>query len=339
MRNCVCVLSGRAAILALSMTLGLASIGLWQSSARAESNNEAAFSVSPTIFPAGQAVSAFLCFTSTGAAAHLSLQNGDTLVFTLSPEVGSVTSFGSPVYVNSSTLTASDFSGGFGANNNQIVITYNGQSKALGDGDAVCIKVNFIASSQLGSAIITFQSRFVTSINGSSPFASVAIVNFPTGPAGVQGPQGPKGDQGMPGPQGPQGLQGIQGPQGIKGDAGPPGANGFLLTWAGSVPVGTSVGFVFDFDKLAGDPGSTKTLNVYFRDDNQFNAGQWQLLIDDGQVLKFGPCGSPPVGPIYSESASYVKPSGVHEITVLGQSSNPLGCQNPDLKHVVLLLN
>jgi YVTN family beta-propeller protein len=135
-----------------------------------------------------------LSFTNT-------LQPGDKLTFDFGSSVGAVTSVVTPPFVNSSTLVAGDFSVVSSAS--QVVISYNGAAKAFTYGDSICVSVSFTASSQVGSADITFNSRFISAVNGMLPYTTVAIVNFGIGAAGPQGPRGPQGPSGPQGPPGP----------------------------------------------------------------------------------------------------------------------------------------
>jgi len=222
-----------------SILLSLAMLTLFITPPRtlAQTANNVACSVTPALFTAGQPASAILCISSTGATAH-ALQPGDNFRFTMSASIGAVGSFGSPLFVSSSTLSPGDFAVAFGANNNEIVITYNGAAKVFAYGDSVCVRVNFTASAQVGSGNITLSGGANFVAKGAPPYASASIVNFPTGPAGPQGlqgpqgaigPQGPVGSQGATGPtglQGPAGQQGVQGIQGPKGDTGPTGPAG-----------------------------------------------------------------------------------------------------------------
>src|SRR4029079_14823700 len=145
------------------------------------------------------------------------LQPGNNFKFTISASIGIVRSFLSPLFVSSSTLTPGDFSVAFGANNNEIVITYNGVPKTFAYGDSVCLRVNFTASPQLGSANITLSGGANFVAKAAPPYATAAIVNFATGPAGPQGPQGAVGPQG---PTGQHGATGAMGPQGLAGQQG-----------------------------------------------------------------------------------------------------------------------
>jgi hypothetical protein len=217
------------------LSLAMLSLFIPARRALAQSNNSVAFGITPALFSAGQPVSALLWVSSTGVAVPPTLQPGDKFTFTIAAGIGTVTSFVNPPYVSSSTLAAGDFSVGFGANNNQVILAYNSAARTFAYGDSVGVRINFTANPQPGTGNITLSSRFSNLVNGALPNATAAIVNFPTGPAGPQGPQGPQGATGATGPQGPagpqgsagqQGIQGVQGVQGPKGDTGATGATG-----------------------------------------------------------------------------------------------------------------
>ena len=193
--------------------------------------------VAPTLFAAGKASNAYLCVSNGNPSANKNIQSGDTFRLTLDNAVGAVSSFVSPVLVNSAILTAADFAVTFGATNNQIVIRYTGATKRFAPGDSFCVQVLFTASSNLGSGKMTAQGPSSGGENGRydnvlPAYTVISIVNFPTGPAGPQGPQGvqgpvgPMGPQGEHGVQGPVGAMGPQGSQGPKGDTGATGATG-----------------------------------------------------------------------------------------------------------------
>src|SRR5215831_18280922 len=166
----------------------------------AQTNIGIAFSISPNIFSAGQAASAILSVWSTGLPSPV-LQPGDSFIFGFSPSIGSLTSVATPVMVSSSMLLASDFSAALGPGNHQVLVNYtNPSSKTFNYGDSVSVKINFTASAQTGTSDISFNSRFTRVVNGLSPYTTVTLVNFGTGPAGAPGPPGP------PGPAGPAGA-------------------------------------------------------------------------------------------------------------------------------------
>lgn len=158
------------------------------------------FTVNPSIFPAGQASSVFLCLSANGIK-PIALSTGDKFFFSFGGAIGAVTSVTTPLSVTSSTLTAAGFTAAAAAN--QVTITYNGAPQNFNYGDSICLKVNFTANAQVGTGDVSFSSRFTQSINGTLPFATISIVNFATGPGGSQGPPGPQGPPGVPGTPAP----------------------------------------------------------------------------------------------------------------------------------------
>src|SRR5262245_50731728 len=91
--------------------------------AGAQTSNGIAFTVTPGVFAAGQAVSAFLNISSTGSTVAATLQTGDRFTVTVASGIGTVTSVASPPYVSSSTLATGDFSVASGSGTNQIIVT------------------------------------------------------------------------------------------------------------------------------------------------------------------------------------------------------------------------
>ncbi|MGH9759543.1 MAG: hypothetical protein ACREAC_01745, partial [Blastocatellia bacterium] len=218
-----------------------------------QSNSSVAFSVSPNLVPAGQATSILLTLSSTGSSVPATLQTGDKFFFTFATSIGGVTSFSAPVVVNSSTLSAGDFSVAIGPSINQVVLTYSGPGQTFAYGNVVSLKVNLTTNSQVASGDITLASRFTNLVNSASVFQTVNVINFPAGAAGPQGPVGPIGPTG---PQGPIGAQGPQGPQGPKGDLGATGATGAPGT-AGSIGATGATGLQGPqgLQGLQGNPG------------------------------------------------------------------------------------
>jgi hypothetical protein len=168
-------------------------------------------SVNPSILPAGQSASAFLCL-SANSVKPLTLNTGDKFYFTFGSQIGTVTSVSTPLSVSSSTLAAGSFTASVALN--LVTITYNGVSQNFNYGDSVCLKVNVTTNAQVGTGDVSFSSRFTQSVNGALPFATLSIVNFATGAAGATGP---------PGPEGPTGATGATGATGSPGAPGTPG--------------------------------------------------------------------------------------------------------------------
>src|SRR5262249_21169533 len=120
----------------------------------------------------------------------------------------------------------------------EIVIPYRGAAKTFAYGESICVRVNFTANQQVGSGNITLNGGINFVVKGALPYATAAVVNFPTGPAGPQGPQGPQGATGPQGPVGAQGATGPIGPQGPTGQQGPQGAQGQTGATGATGPAG-----------------------------------------------------------------------------------------------------
>src|SRR5262249_54140954 len=154
----------------------------------------------------------------------------DVLGFNVNSGIGTVTAVDTPIMVNSSTLSASDFTASLNqANPNNIAVQYaTAASKQFSYAETICAKITLTTSSTPITSTIPYSSKF-TGLSGNLPYLTLSVVGFPAGPPGPQGPQGIRGLQGIPGapgikgdtgPLGPQGIQGIQGVQGVKGDIG-----------------------------------------------------------------------------------------------------------------------
>ena len=134
------------------------------------------FLASPNEFRAGQPASVRLSVSSSSNSL-LTLSTGDTFNFFFEALIGGVTAVG-PVSVNSSSLSAADFSASLNPALNQVVITYNGQSKPFAFGNIVSLEVSFLAGGQTGSGKISFSSRFTSSVNGNLPYTAISLVDF-----------------------------------------------------------------------------------------------------------------------------------------------------------------
>src|SRR5215467_6673777 len=145
--------------------------------AQAQTGARVTFAVSPSIFRAGQPASAELSVTSVSTS-PLTLPTGNTFTFFIDSSAGAVGSFTTPVSVSSASLLASDFSVSFGANQNQIVVTYNGQPKTFAFGDSLGVKISFVAAAQPVTGKVSLSSQFVSVVNGNLPFIPVSIVDF-----------------------------------------------------------------------------------------------------------------------------------------------------------------
>jgi hypothetical protein len=145
--------------------------------AQAQTGARVTFGVNPTIFRAGQPANAELSVTSVGTS-PLTLPTGNTFTFFLDNSVGAVGSFTPPVSVSSASLVAGDFSVSFGANQNQVVLTYNSVPKTFAFGDSLSVKIGFIAAALPGTGKVSLSSQFVSVVNGALPFTMVSVVDF-----------------------------------------------------------------------------------------------------------------------------------------------------------------
>ncbi len=157
--------------IALMCVLALAS-----TAARAQTGAHVTFGINPTIFRAGQPASAELSVSSNYYS--LTLYPGNTFSFFVDSSLGTVSLFTPLISVDSTSLLAGDFSVSFGANQNQINLTYNGQAKPFAYGDCLSVKVSLMASPQAGPGKLSLSSQFVSTVNGNLPFIDVSIVDF-----------------------------------------------------------------------------------------------------------------------------------------------------------------
>ena len=236
------------------------------------------FTVNPSIFPAGQVSSTFLCL-SANSTKPLSLSTGDKFFFSFGSAVGTVTSVTPPLSVNSSTLTAGSFSAS--AALNVVTITYNGAPQSFNYGDSVCLKVNITASAVVGTGDVSLSSKFTQSVNGALPFVTISVVNFATGAGGSPGPPGP------PGPTGPAGPPGAPGSPGAPGTPAPVTfASSHNLTINGLqqnvslLNITSSYNDIGGFDGFYEFGGASETLIP-----NQCNVSKFAVKIDTPQTV------------------------------------------------------
>jgi hypothetical protein len=163
--------------LTIIFAIVLVSIVLINPRTTAQIGGRVAFGINPAMFRAGQPASAELSVSSVSTAL-LMLSPGSSFAFFVDSSVGTVVSFTTPVSVSSAGLSAADFSVSFGISHNQIVLTYNGQTKPFAYGDCLSVKIDFIANAQAGTGKLSLSSQFVSSVNGTLPFTVVSIVDF-----------------------------------------------------------------------------------------------------------------------------------------------------------------
>jgi len=196
-------------------------------------------SISPDVFSPAETVLFLACINNTNPNSKAAIKAGDSFRVGIGNNGGTVLSMG-PMSIDSALLESTDFTVASGATQNEILINYVGTEKKFAPGEAICLEVSFQTNDGIGSFEIAFDPPAAGSryYERQRSFQLGYIVDFPTGPAGVQGAtglQGPAGPQGIPGatgsqgPAGPQGLQGVAGAtgaQGPQGPAGPQGADG-----------------------------------------------------------------------------------------------------------------
>src|SRR5689334_3206926 len=97
--------------------------------------------VAPNLFAVGQFSTTFVCISNGNPASTKSIQAGDAFKLTFDPSIGVVAAVVPPVMVNSSNLSAADFTASVGSVPNQIVIRFVGATKPFIPGDSICVKV------------------------------------------------------------------------------------------------------------------------------------------------------------------------------------------------------
>lgn len=202
-----------------------------------------ACSITPSAVQTGQTSSALLVCANSNTSSTQQIQPNDTFTFQFSIGDGQISALIPSVIVNSSTLSASDFSVTLGSG--ALTVTYSGAAKVFAPGDSFAVEFSLMPPSKVGSGKITLQFPSSASYDSPSPgLLTLPVTDFPLAPPGPQGPPGPEppfipqgppgppglmGPQGGPGATGPRGATGPIGPQGVPGQigpGGPPGATG-----------------------------------------------------------------------------------------------------------------
>ena len=145
--------------------------------AQGQTSPRITFGMNPAIFRAGQPASAELT-VSSASISPLTLSSGNTFMFFVDGSLGTVTSVTTPIALESSSISAGDFSVSFAGGSSPIVVTYNGAPKTLAFGECFSVKVSLIAAAQAGPGKLSLSSQFVSPVNGNLPFTTVAIVDF-----------------------------------------------------------------------------------------------------------------------------------------------------------------
>jgi hypothetical protein len=147
-------------------------------SVHADTPTTLAFSANPSVFATGQAATTFVCMAQQSSPAP-SFTQGDISSFVFDQTLGNVTSVDLPITVNSSTLSAADFTVSQGANNtNKVILTYTAASpKTFGFGNSICAKVHFTANASPAAALVRFSNKFTGAINGLLPSVVISVVD------------------------------------------------------------------------------------------------------------------------------------------------------------------
>lgn len=248
--------------------------GLFLGAQTANNKITLACSISPGAIEAGQTSSALLTCANTNALSTQPIQPNDAFSFQFSLGDGQVSSLVPSVIVNSSSLSAADFS--VALTGTALVVNYSGAAKTFAPGDTFAVEFSLIPPSKAGSAKITLQFASSASYNvPTSGFLTLPVTDFPLAPPGPQGPPGPappfipqgppgptgpmgapgeQGPIGQRGPAGPQGIQGFAGPDGVPGQTGPPGPRGLTGPIGAQGPAGPQ--------GAQGDPGISSTIGM-----------------------------------------------------------------------------
>src|SRR5215831_15762631 len=95
------------------------------SSALAQTTPTVGFTISPSVFAAGQSSSALLCLSPLPDAGSLAFNQNDVVGFQFDGSIGTLTSVDSPLSVHSTTLGLADFDVHLNqANHNKLSIIY-----------------------------------------------------------------------------------------------------------------------------------------------------------------------------------------------------------------------
>src|SRR5262249_9764400 len=151
--------------------------------------------------------SGLLCGSPSNTSGALTFNQNDFFGFDISTGIGAVTAVESPVMVNSSTLSASDFDVSLNqVNHNKIRVLYtNAATKQFSYADTICAKITMTTSSTPINSTVLYSSKYtgIAGVMANIPYLTVSVVNFPAGPAGPQGLQGLPGNDGAQGSIGP----------------------------------------------------------------------------------------------------------------------------------------
>src|SRR5262249_10867595 len=109
----------------LAIVLALAVVPIVARPAIKSNGPTVIFTVNPSILPTGHSVSTLLCASPSDTAGKLTFNQNDVFGFNVNSGIGTVTAVDTPIMVNSSTLSASDFTASLNqANPNNIAVQY-----------------------------------------------------------------------------------------------------------------------------------------------------------------------------------------------------------------------
>ena len=150
-----------------------------------------ACSITPSAVQTGQTSSALLVCANSNTSSTQQIQPNDTFTFQFSIGDGQISALIPSVIVNSSTLSASDFSVTLGSG--ALTVTYSGAAKVFAPGDSFAVEFSLIPPSKVGSGKITLQFPSSASYDSPSPgLLTLPVTDFPLAPPGPQGPPGPE---------------------------------------------------------------------------------------------------------------------------------------------------
>ena len=152
--------------------------------------------VYPTLFPVNnaslsQTSFAFVCISNDDPLSTAKLQVGDTFSFTFEGSIGTQFSVVSPLLVNSTALTATDFTESFSLNaSSQAVLQLkytDTLNKYFSGGDSVCAKISFKPSATIGSGQIIVHGpadyyRFIPTL---PPYVTATTGDFIAAPGAL----------------------------------------------------------------------------------------------------------------------------------------------------------
>jgi hypothetical protein len=168
----------RLAASAIILAVGIGALTrLAERPAHAQTGSRVTFSVNPAVFAQGTPSSTALS-VSCVSLTPLTLSPGDTFTFLVDQSVGTVNSITIPVNVASATLSSGDFSAFLGPPLGRITIIYNGQAKPFSYGDSVMILAQITGNAIQGPGKVSLSCRFISTVNGNLPFATVDVVGL-----------------------------------------------------------------------------------------------------------------------------------------------------------------